>query len=194
MDSELILGSASPRRREILGYFSIPFIQISPDIDESALEWKGDAAKYVETLAESKGEKILASHPNRTIVTADTIVVLDGKVYGKPTDPDDAFQMLSELCGKWHEVYTGVSVRKNSQVFTSTEMTRVLLEKMEPDQIRSYQIRCHSADKAAGYAIQREGCIIVKRIEGCYYNVMGLPVNTLHALLKKAGIDLWDFI
>jgi len=190
----VILGSQSPRRREILSYFTLPFVQKSPAFDEASIPYLENPQEYVCTIAEGKGESLADEFENDLIITADTVVIHSGKVYGKPRDEEDALSMLTALSGKRHEVYTGVSVRKKGAVFSDVCVTRVRLNTMSESQIRAYQRRCHSIDKAAGYAIQREGSIIVKEIEGCYYNVMGLPVNTLHNLLLKLELDLWDYI
>jgi len=190
----IILGSQSPRRREILGYFTLPFTQKPSDFNESSIPYQGNPSDYVCKIAEGKGTSLSNEFPDDVIVTSDTVVIFDEKVFGKPSDEDDALKMLMTLSGNWHEVYTGISVRKGSTVYSDFEVTRVLLNNMTQRQIRAYQKRCHSIDKAAGYAIQREGSIIVKEIQGCYYNVMGLPINSLHTLLLKLGIDLWDYI
>jgi len=190
----VILGSQSPRRREILSYFTLPFIQKTSDFDEASIPFQNNPQEYVCQIAEGKGAALSGEFPNDILITSDTVVIHDGKVFGKPQGEEEALQMLTTLSGKWHEVYTGVSVRKEAVVHSDFCITRVLLNTMSEDQIHAYQRRCHSIDKAAGYTIQREGSIIVKEIEGCYYNVLGLPVNTLHTLLLKLELDLWDYI
>jgi septum formation protein len=189
----VILGSQSPRRREILSYFTLPFVQQSPAFDESSIPYRDNPGDYVCTLAKGKSRAIEAGD-EEIVVTADSVVIYENKVFGKPRDENEAFEMLSTLCGNRHKVYTGISVRKGSVVYSDFEMTKVWLNELQPAQIKAYQKRCHSIDKAAGYAIQREGSIIVQEIQGCFYNVMGLPVNTLRELLMKVGIDLWDYI
>lgn len=190
----IILGSQSPRRREILSYFTIPFIQADPQYDEDLIPFTGDPVSYASLLAKGKSEALQKKYPDLVLITADTVVIHEGVSFGKPTDEQDAHRMLQTLCGKWHDVYTAVTIRKGKNAFTDCEKTRVLLNDLTPKQMHAYQRRCHSLDKAAGYAIQREGNIIVNRIEGCYYNVMGLPINTLRHLLLKVGVDLWDYI
>jgi len=186
----VILGSASPRRKEILGYFSLPFRTISPDFDESQVPYKGDPEAYVKAVSEKKNEKLREKHPNETLITADTIVYCEGSVYGKPKDQQHAEKILSQLSGKWHSVYTAVHINEHDQV----EETKVLFHQLTGKQIQKYIEDFETHDKAAAYAVQGAGNIIVNRIEGCFYNVMGLPINTLYTLLKRVNIDLWDYL
>lgn len=191
---QLILGSNSPRRKEILGYFNIPFEQVKSDFDEDSVPFNNNPEEYVCTLARSKAEVLAPRFPNAIILTADSIVYREGKIYGKPKDFDDAVSTFSELAGKWHTVYTGVSVRQGTSIYQQAEATKVLFNPLTRDQIRHYLTRVEWADKAGGYAIQMAGGLIVRKIDGCYYNVMGLPVNSVEALLKNLGIELWDYI
>jgi septum formation protein len=191
---QFILGSQSPRRKEILDYFSLPFQQVSPRFDEDSIPFEDNPEEYVCLLSKGKAESLYHQFPSAVIITADTIVYRAGKVYGKPKDLDDAFKAFSELVGQWHTVYTGVTVRNGTKEFHRTEATRVLFNALTPEQIRHYHVKIDWADKAGGYAIQKVGGLIVRRIEGCYYNVMGLPINTVHDLLKHLGVDLWDYL
>lgn len=190
----LILGSQSPRRKEILEYFSIPFILATPLYDEDVVPFDGDPKNYVAVLSKGKSDSLSAQFPHGIILTADTTVARDGKIYGKPKDKEEAYQILSELAGKWHSVFTGVTVRHKEKFFTHVEETKVLLNSLNSQQIHKYIAHTQWSDKAGGYAIQGKGGIIVKRIEGCYYNVKGLPINTVEALLKHFGIELWDYL
>lgn len=190
----IVLGSQSPRRREIMSYFSMPCEFASPNFDEESIPFQGDPEAFVTTLAECKAEILQPRFPDAIIITADTIVFRDGKLYGKPTTEDEAFKSFSELVGKWHTVYTGVAVLSGNAVHTQVETTGVLFNALSPEQIRHYMTHIPWADKSGGYTIQLAGGLIVNKIEGCYYNVMGLPVNTVHTLLKKVGVDLWDFM
>lgn len=191
---QLILGSQSPRRKEILGYFSLPFQQVSSHFDEESIPFKNNPEEFVCILSKGKADSLAARFPNATILTADTIVYRNKKIYGKPVSAEDAMQSFSALAGKWHTVYTGVTVRQGNKSFSRAEATRVQLNPLTPEQIRHYIAKMEWADKAGGYAIQMAGGIIVKKIDGCYYNVMGLPINTVEALLKHVGIELWDYI
>lgn len=191
----LILGSTSPRRREIISYFSLNFEQISPDYDEEAVPFpKGNPTGYVLELAEGKARSLAGLYPEALILSADTIVYKDGKVYGKPKTETDAFQALKELQGSWHSVYSAIAVACKGKILSGYEETKVLFNELSDTEIKRYLNALHWADKAGGYAIQLAGSLIVSKIEGCYYNVMGLPINTVNKLLKEMGIDLWDHL
>lgn len=190
----LILGSGSPRRKEILGYFTLPFSQVSPLFDEESVEFDGDPVKYVCTISAGKADSLAGSYPDSLILTADTTVYREGKIYGKPATAEEACTSLSELVGEWHTVYTGVTVQKGERVFHQAEATRVLFNALTQEQIRHYIAHTQWADKAGGYAIQMAGGLIVSKIDGCYYNVMGLPINTVQILLKHLGIELWNYL
>jgi septum formation protein len=190
----LILGSTSPRRREILTYFSLDFEQVSPDFDEEAVPFCGEPSSFVQMLAEGKALSLNKSYSDALILSADTIVYREGKIYGKPKNEEEAFHSLQELQGSWHSVFSGVTVWKDGKSLSSSEETKVLFNALSPVQIKRYLNALHWADKAGGYAIQLAGSLIVKKIEGCYYNVMGLPINTVNHLLHEMGIDLWDHL
>lgn len=184
----LILGSQSPRRKEILSYFSIPFVQASPDFDESSIPFNKDPEEYVCAIAKGKAKALAHAFPEDLILTADTIVYCEGKIYGKPKSRSDAFQGLSELAGRWHTVFTGVTLMQSNKMLHQAEATRVLFNPLTSEEIDRYLERTKWEDKAGGYGYQMEGGIIVRKIEGCYYNVIGLPINTTFSLLKQFGI------
>lgn len=190
----LILGSQSPRRKEILSYFSLPFEQATPPFDEDSVPFNGDPAAYVCSIAKGKAESLHKRFPDAIIVTADTTVYREGKNYGKPATEEQAFEFLSELVGQWHSVYTGITVYKGREEYSRAEETRVLFNPLTPEEIRHYHTKLHWSDKAGGYAIQMAGGLIVRKIDGCYYNVMGLPINTLRDLLRNIGIELWEYL
>jgi septum formation protein len=190
----LILASQSPRRREILSYFSLPFEQIPSAFDEESLPFRGDAQQYVIDLASAKAQSVAQKFPDAIVIGADTIVYKEGKIYPKPKDEREALQGLSELAGNWHSVFTGVALIHAQKKYQSCEETRVLFRRLTAEQIRRYHHCIPYADKAGGYAIQSSGGLIAQRIEGCYFNVLGLPINTLHDLLHNVGIDLWDHL
>lgn len=169
---QLILGSQSPRRREILSYFSLPFLQVSPSYDEEAVPFNGDPVGYVNTLSQGKAASLFSEFPSSIILTADTIVYKDGKIYGKPQNEEMAFAYLKELAGAWHTVYTGLTIRQGKKELHDITETRVLFNELTDDQIHTYYRKLPYADKAGGYMIQKAGGIIINRIEGCYYNVM----------------------
>lgn len=186
----LILGSNSPRRKEILGYFSLPFVQASPDFDEDSIPFHGNPEDYVCHLSKSKADSLSTSFPQDIILTADTIVLCDGKLYGKPSNREEAFKGLSQLSGKWHSVYTGVTVAQGKKSFQLSEETRVLFNPFTSQEIDHYLSKTKWEDKAGGYGYQGNGSLIVCKIEGCYYNVIGLPINATATLLKHFGIHL----
>lgn len=191
MNSTLILGSGSARRKEILSFFNLPFEQVSPDFDERSIPFDGDPVRYVEVLSEGKLHSLTPAHPSRTILTADTIVYCEETVYGKPTNHQHAIETLQALSGRWHSVFTALSIIHNGATYTATEETRVLFHPIADGQIHRYLDSLHCDDKAGAYLIQGPGSVIVARIEGCYHNVVGLPINTLQKLLLQAGTDLW---
>ena len=191
----LILGSTSPRRREIISYFSLDFEQISPNYDEEVVQFpKDDPTGYVLELAVGKAKSLCHQYPEALILSADTIVYKEGKVYGKPKTEADAFSAIQELQGGWHSVYSAVAVACNGKILSGYEETKVLMNTLDEAQIKRYLNALHWADKAGGYAIQLAGSLIVSKIEGCYYNVMGLPINTVNKLLNQVGFDLWDHL
>ncbi len=191
---EIILGSHSPRRVEIMNFFSLPFRQVASNFDEDSIAYKGDAASLARDLALAKAKSLAQDFPNDIILTADTVVAIDGLSLGKPLNENESREMLSRLCGRWHSVITALACYKDGKFYCEEEETKVLCNTLTPDELHRY-MRVHALyDKAGSYAIQKSGSILVRRIEGCYYNVMGLPINALRLVLKEVGIDLWDYI
>lgn len=191
---EIILGSNSPRRREILNFFSIPFQQVSPDFDETQVTFQGNPAAFASEVAHRKALCLAERFPDQIILTADTVVHRNRQLFLKPENLEEAHAMLRELSGKEHQVFTGVCIIKKNECFRDAEESRVFFHELTEPQIRTYHQFFLPLDKAGGYAIQKGGSLIVKRIEGCYYNIMGLPIHTVRRLLLKAGIDLWDYL
>lgn len=190
----IILGSSSPRRREILEFFSLPFTIANPPFDESLVAFTGDPRAYVTTVALEKAKSLQALYPNDVIVTADTMIYFEGEVIGKPKDEEEMRNTLNKIAGRWHSVFTAVVVISKGKIESGVEETRVLCNTLSPEMIHSY-MRSHSLfDKAGAYAIQKSGSLLVKEIQGCYYNVLGLPTNTLCRLLNSVGIDLWHYL
>ena len=188
----IILGSGSPRREEILRFFSVPFTQISSSFDEESVLFKGDPIDYVQTLSQKKAENLSITYRDRIILTADTIVFHKGVVYNKPKSLEEAVAFLQTLSGNWHSVFTSLSLFHEGSIKTQTEETKILFHELTLDQIHKYLSHINFLDKAGGYAIQQGGSLIVKKIEGCYYNVMGLPLTSLKEILWSVGIDLWQ--
>lgn len=191
---EIILGSQSPRREEILRFFSIPFKKASSDFAEETVLFRGDPKAYVAEIAEGKGALLANLYPENPILTADTTVVCEGKVYNKPIDRKEASSFLLTLQGRWHSVFTALSLTVQGSTFTEVEETRILFLPLTLKEIDCYLDKINFLDKAGAYAIQQGGSILVSRIEGCYYNVMGLPINALRNALARVHINLWDHL
>lgn len=191
---DLILGSTSPRRGEILNFFSVTFLQIPSQFDEDSIPFEGNPSLYVSTLAEKKAQALSLQYPTSAILTADTTVAAHGKVYNKPKNREEAVQFLSELSDSWHSVFTGLSLSFAGKTHTLCEETKILFHPLSLEQINHYLDKVNFLDKAGSYAIQQGGAILVKKIEGCYYNVMGLPLTSLRTLLLKIDVDLWSHL
>lgn len=186
----IILASASPRRRELLSQINCIFKVITSDIAEDNTQ---DIApeQLVIRHAKSKAEAVAALvNSNDIVIGADTIVVLDGKVYGKPNDFDDARHTLSCLSGRSHQVITGIAVISQGKIFTDYEVTEVRMAKLTADEIERYIMGREPMDKAGAYAIQGQGAVFIEGINGCYSNVVGLPLRKLANLLAKVGVSL----
>jgi nucleoside triphosphate pyrophosphatase len=191
---KIILGSQSPRRREIMGYFSLPFVQVASAFDEDSIPYEGHPAKHAMFLSQKKAETLAVRYPKDVILTADTVVSCKEKLYNKPCDEHEAARFLRTFAGSWQEVTTGVTARRGLEVHTHFEETKLLFHNLTDEQIKKFHSHIYFLDKAGGYAIEKSANLIVSRIEGCYYNVLGLPINTVQNLLLKLGIDLWDFL
>ncbi|SDM29685.1 septum formation protein [Paenibacillus jilunlii] len=189
----IILASGSPRRRELLTLLGLPFEVISSDADESTPPGL-TPAEIVRSLALRKAEAVLPSAGERAavIVGSDTIVVLGNQVLGKPADKQDSRDMLQLLQGRTHQVYTGVACIGLPEGKTVVEhrVTSVTMRAMSMDEISAYIATGEPADKAGSYAIQGLGATLVERIEGCYFNVVGLPLSLLGEMLSGFGISV----
>ena len=191
----LILGSSSPRRREILSHYNIPFSVATPPFDERAFVHSGKLDTYAKRLAEEKGLSLAGEfEQTQVILTADTLVVYQGQVFPKPQNLSEALEMLLTLNGKTHQVLTGVAVLVNHQVISAVEETLVTFCPLKKEQIKRFHKTVNPTDRAGGYAIQGTGGLLIERIEGNYDNVVGLPMKTTSKLLKQVGIDLWDYV
>lgn len=190
----LILGSQSPRRKEILGFFSFPFEQLSSPFDERLITYEGDPAVYAMALSRAKAAVLSPIYPDAVILAADTCVHINGKIMEKPVDEAEALEMLRELNGSWHTVYTAVTAQFGEKEATAFAKTHVQFHRVSEEELRLYHKAFNGIDKAGGYGIQQAGSLIVKRIEGCFYNVMGLPLTATCQVLRNAGIDLWRYL
>ncbi|GMA62427.1 Maf family protein [Alicyclobacillus fastidiosus] len=194
---ELILASGSPRRRQLLEMLSLPFQVIVTDADEEIRpSWAPGRA--VEELAERKLAVALSriDVPNTIAIAADTVVVADGTILGKPKDENEAYDMLQRLRGTSHEVFTGVAVynMQNGKSRTFHEVTRVWMYEKDEDWLRWYIATGEPMDKAGSYAIQGVGSLLVERIEGDYFNVVGLPIGRLALTLEELGAPLQSLL
>ncbi len=180
----MILASQSPRRRELLSLITEDF-RIIPAKGEEVLPEKISPGNAVLTLSEQKADEIYRENRGEVIVAADTIVAIDGKILGKPADEKDAFAMLKTLSGRVHEVFTGVCVIfANGRKERFFEETKVEFYELSDAEIADYIKTGEPMDKAGAYGIQGKGALLVKRIDGDYYNVMGLPVARLLRVLN----------
>ena len=186
---ELILASQSPRRRELLGLFRLPFVIRVADIDETMDE----TASAYEEVARVSREKALAVSRGQddVVIAADTIVVCQGKVLGKPHSPEEAVQMLSLLSGRDHQVMTGMTVLRGEKVISCTEVTDIHFRELSQKEISAYVATGEPMDKAGAYGIQGGAALFAEKMVGDYYNVMGLPVCKLRQMLCQVAPELF---
>ena len=190
---KVILASKSPRRVEILEKIVKEFEVVQSNFDENTIDFKGDIAKYVKDLSRNKAIEVSKRLNEPSIViAADTVVFQDGKVLGKPKNEEDAFSMLSSLSGNTHKVYSGICLINtyDDTVVTDCDCTEVRFSELNPRQIRNYINSGEPMDKAGAYGIQGLGGAFVEGIKGCYYNVMGLPLNKLYKALENYDITI----
>ncbi|MDX6694008.1 MAG: nucleoside triphosphate pyrophosphatase [Blastocatellia bacterium] len=187
----LILASASPRRAEILRAVGWPFEVAAVDIDESKRAGESPVA-YVERLAREKAGAAARSFPGQLVLGADTIVLIDERVLGKPSDMIDARRMLRELSGKWHEVLTGVALVRGGErehAVVAHESTRVRFNRMSDEEIAWHAANGKPLDKAGAYAVQGHAALFISEIQGDYWNVVGLPVQLVYKLARELGAN-----
>jgi septum formation protein len=188
----LILASRSPRRADLLGVAGIPFeIITAGDVEEelaaSLADLHRDPGAYAVTLAEAKARDVAARHPDRLVLGADTVVVLDGDILEKPRDTEDAVRLLTRLSGQKHTVISAVALvggAAGSEAVVGYEETGVEFLPLTRPAIERYVATGEPMDKAGAYGIQGYGALMVRGVEGCYFNVMGLPLARLGDLLK----------
>ena len=186
---ELILASQSPRRRELLGLFRLPFVIRVADIDETM---DGTASAYDEVARVSREKALAVSRGEEDVViAADTIVVCQGKVLGKPHSPEEAAEMLSLLSGRDHQVMTGMTVLRGEKVLSCTEVTDIHFRELSEKEINAYVATGEPMDKAGAYGIQGGAALFAEKMVGDYYNVMGLPVCKLHQMLSEIAPELF---
>lgn len=181
---KLVLASGSPRRSEIMNSVGWEFTKDVPDIDEA--ERLGEAPEdYVQRLAKGKAETIARSHPDEIVLAADTTVVIDHQIIGKPKDLADARRMLEMLSGNWHEVLTGIAVMKNGAADVGLQRTRVKFAPMNRAEIDFLVEKGDPLDKAGAYAVQAQAALFIEGIEGDYWNVVGLPIGLVYEMVTR---------
>ena len=187
---QLILASSSPRRRELLGLFGIPFVIRAADIDETM----DPGLPPEQEVARVSRCKALAvpRQADDVVIAADTIVVCEGRVLGKPHSPREAEEMLTLLSGRDHQVMTGCTIAAGERVQTFTAITDLHFRPLEPEEIRRYVESGEPMDKAGAYGIQGGAALFCRRMEGDYYNVMGLPVCRLWQQLRHLAPELME--
>lgn len=185
----LILASQSPRRRELLGLTGLEFIVRAADIDETMDPGK-DPFDEVARVSRLKALAV-PREPGDVVIAADTIVVCEGRVLGKPRDEEDAFRILQLLSGRHHEVMTGMTVLHDTEIITHTEVTKIHFRPLHPAEIRAYIASGEPMDKAGAYGIQGGAALFADQMEGDYYNVMGLPVCRLAMILRSFSLPVW---
>jgi septum formation protein len=184
----LILASQSPRRRELLSLVGIAHTVMPADIDERVLPGE-PPAPHAERLARGKASALAAHHPHAVVVGADTIVVVDGDILGKPGDAGEAKAMLRRLSGRTHTVFTAVAVARDGRLVSGVEQVEVTFRALDDDEIARYVATGEPMDKAGAYGIQGYGATIVERIDGDYFAVMGLALGRLVGLLREVGVE-----
>jgi septum formation protein len=189
---EIILASASPRRKDLLTQIGIPYKVVPSTIEENIDEITGTPEEKVEQLALLKAQDVAQGMDKGFVLGADTVVVLNGIIFGKPKDYDDAFEMLNKLSGKAHNVITGIALvdPENGRYAVTHEITKVKFAQLSKNEIAIYLSKENYGDKAGAYAVQGIGALLVEGIEGCYANVVGLPLMKLRKLFEEFGVHL----
>lgn len=185
---KFILASKSPRRKELLQNIGMVFDVIESDFDENTISKDIEPKLYVQELAIGKASALLKNVPRKSLVIgADTVVCLDSKILGKPTDRNDAINMLKMLSGRVHQVYTGVCVARSDdgKIVSSYEKTDVYFDEICEKDIEHYVDNYSVLDKAGAYGIQEYAGVFVNKIDGDYFNIVGLPVHLLHKIINS---------
>jgi septum formation protein len=191
MNTKIILASSSPRRAELLRQAGLVFNIMVSEVDETPAPGL-TPAELVQLLALRKAGAVAAGLDNGIVIGADTVVVKDGRILGKPSGPQEAAEMLQLLQGSGHEVYTGIALVKVEpyETLVGHEMTRVFFNSMTEEEIRRYVATGEPLDKAGAYGVQGLAAIFIDRLEGCYTNVVGLPLARLAKMLKQIGYEI----
>ena len=187
--ARLILASESPRRRELLAAVGVPFRVIPSGVDETPRRGE-PPSRFVRRAALDKAESVASLHPSSFVLSADTIVVADGRILGKPSDRAEARRMLSRLAGREHKVYTAVCLLADGHGYRDlgTEVTRVRFRPLTAAEIAAYARTGECDDKAGAYAAQGAGMLLIDRVVGSFTNVVGLPMTRVVAMLARARL------
>ncbi len=185
--TRVILASSSPRRRELLNLIGIPHDVLPADVNES-LHAGEQPVPHAERLARAKALTVAAREPSAVVIGADTIVVVDDEILGKPADEGDAYRMLRMLSGREHRVVTAVAVALDGEIVSSVEEVQVTFRDLSDSEIADYIATREPMDKAGSYGIQGYGATIVRKVEGDYFAVMGLPLLRTVGLLQQMGL------
>ena len=183
---KLILASGSPRRRELLSLYTTDFEVCASDFDERAVQAESPAA-LAEALARGKCLAVVGQNPGCLVVGSDTVVELDGEVFGKPKDADDARRMLRALSGRTHQVHTGVCVSDGTTAESFVDTCKVTFFSIPEEEMERCIASGEPFDKAGAYAIQGQAALWLDRLEGDYYTIMGLPVSRTARLLERVS-------
>lgn len=186
MTAPIVLASSSPRRRQLLEMLRLPHRIIVPDVDETMLAGE-DPERYVIRLAHAKARAVVPRAPGDIVLAADTTVVLDGDVFAKPDDPADAVRMLGRLQGRTHQVMTAVAVAQGDRIEHALDVSSVTFRPATPETLADYVSTGEPLDKAGAYAIQGLGALLIERVEGDLFGVMGLPLRLAIDLLGRFG-------
>lgn len=186
----IILASASPRRKELLEQIGCCFRIETADTEEASGEGM-TPSELVMKNAHLKAAAVAALHPDIPVLGADTVVSLDGNIYGKPRDREHAIEMLTSFSGRAHQVMTGIALAWKGRIWQAYETTEVVFAPLSAASITRYVDTGEPADKAGAYGIQGRAAVFVEQIRGSYSNVVGLPLHCLDGLARKAGIDLY---
>ncbi|MBQ6712507.1 MAG: septum formation inhibitor Maf [Selenomonadales bacterium] len=186
----IVLASASPRRRELLTQVGYQFKVVPSSVEEEMED--GAPIDIVKHNALIKAQDIAKSYPKDIVIGADTIVVVNGRIFGKPQDENDAEKMLAELSGSVHQVMTGIAVVQGERIHSEAVVTDVTMRNYDMDEIRAYIATGEPMDKAGAYGIQGIGALLVSHISGCYNNVVGLPIARVAEVLSTFGQSAWD--
>jgi len=181
---DIVLASASPRRREILNLLDVDFTVMVSNCEE-VFNKEMSIYENLENIAFNKAQSVFKDNKDKIVIGADTVVYLNGEVLLKPKDKDEARNILTDLSGKTHSVISGICLLSNEHILKRTVETKVTFKKLDTDEIEDYISTSEPYDKAGGYGIQGRASKFISRIEGDYFNVVGLSVSVLYDLLKE---------